>query len=324
MSGFAETWLSPTSAARLIACPASLVPTAGPAVPAQESTTNAGGLAHAAVQRWIDEGEWQAADATSLVDMFDQAAADAGADPLALRDGRLTRARLGARAGQLAAQLSRPGRATILTEREIRDPELQVWGILDIAVLGTPSAVIDLKTGRDAAGTLSDEIHLQLTVYAHLFRVLSGALPDRLEVFSLSHGVISVDPDESSVQSTLERISRARAQDPNAAFPDPDTCRFCRRRLVCAPHWERQTEWETSDALEGDLLEVTRAETGTVGILLSTIDGPAWLTQLGSDALPLNTEHGRRVRAVRVSRSHEARGPETWRAGPLTAVAIEA
>ena len=62
-------------------------------------------VAHQAIQRWIEMGDWTdpIQRGERLTAHFDAAARDARADIAVLRDGRMTRARLAARAGQLAA-----------------------------------------------------------------------------------------------------------------------------------------------------------------------------------------------------------------------------
>jgi len=324
---FTGVWLSPTSAARLLECPASLGLGSAVAETVAVSTPapNAGTLAHLAVRRWIEQGAWRFADAAKLTALFDRAADEAGIDAVTLRDGRLTRARLAARATQLGELLSRSSAATIMCEVELRDPSQLLRGILDITVLGNPSSVIDLKTGRDAAGTLARSIQLQLRVYAHLFRTAHGTLPDHVEAFSLSHGPITVEANPASVQAVLDAITAARKQNPDTAHPAPETCRFCQRRMTCEPQWARLTDWETPDALEGEIVQITRAETGTCGVLLATAAGPAWLFQVPANRIPDAAAPGRWLRAIRVGKRQErdkSQDASTWRAGALTALAV--
>lgn len=324
-ANFTSVWLSATSAARLLSCPASLGLGAVETAPVSMPATNAGTLAHLAVQRWIEQGDWRTANAAELTALFDRAADEEGIDPATLRDGRLTRARLAARARQLAEVLARSRNATIMCETELRDPAQLLHGILDITVLGEPNSVIDLKTGRDAAGTLTRSIQVQLQVYAHLFRTVHRAFPEHVQVFSLSHGLITVEASPASVQGVLDAIAAARRQNRESAYPAPETCRFCRRRMTCEPHWARLTDWETPDALEGDIVHITRAETGTRGVLLATAAGPAWIVQIPGERIPDAAEPGRRLRAVRVSKrpDHDGtRDAATWRAGALTALAV--
>jgi hypothetical protein len=324
-ANFTKAWLSPTSAARLLACPASLGLAAAETAAVSTPAPNAGTLAHLAVKRWIEQGHWRFPDAAKLTALFDQAADEAGIDTVTLRDGRLTRARLAVRARQLAELLNCSSDATIMCEAELRDPAQLLHGIPDITVLGDQSSVIDLKTGRDAAGTLTSSIRLQLYVYAHLFRTAHGKLPDHVQAFSLSHGPITVEANPAAVQEALDAISAARQQNPETAYPVPEACRFCRRRMTCEPHWARLTDWETPDAVEGDIVQITRAETGTRGVLLATSAGPAWLVRVPGEYIPDGAAPGRRLRAVRVSKRQEndkAPASTTWRASELTALAV--
>lgn len=314
-------WLSPTSASRLLACPASL---GRPQGTLGLLEPNAGTIAHRAIQRWIETGDW--ADPIQrgerLVVHFDTTACDARADIAVLRDGRMTRARLAARADQLSAELTEftSGGASIACEQPLSDPRRRLRGIPDVAVHGLRSAVIDFKTGRDATVPLSEKVRLQLLIYAHLYRCVYGQLPEMVEAFSFIHGPLRVSVDGASVEATLSAITEARAQDPELARPSPTVCAFCARRFVCEPHWNAVPTWDAPDALEGRIGQVERARNGAVALLIETNAGTQWITHIPHDRLPAHAEVGSYVRIIHVHRKHsndpEVSGLE-WRAGRL-------
>ena len=319
-------WLSPTSAWRLLTCPASL---GRPQGTLRSLEPNAGTIAHQAIQRWIDTGDWTdpIQRGGRLTAHFDAAARDARADIAVLRDGRMTRARLAARAGQLAAELTEltPGGASIACEQPLSDPERRLRGIPDVAVHGRRSAVIDFKTGRDATVPLPERVRLQLLIYAHLYRCVYGQLPEIVEAFSLIHGPLRMSADGASVEATLNAITEARAQDPELARPSPTACAFCARRFVCEPHWNAVPTWDAPDALEGRIAQVEHAKTGAIALSIETDAGTQWVTHIPHDRLPAHAEVGSYLRIIHVYRKNtndpEASGWE-WRAGRLVDIRI--
>jgi PD-(D/E)XK nuclease superfamily len=323
-SALATRWLSPTSAWRLMACPASLdTPHDTP----PSLSPNAGTIAHQAIQRWIETGDW--ADPTrrneQLAAQFDAAAHNARAEIAVLRDGRMTRARLTARADQLAAQLIEltSGGASITCEEPLTDPQRRLRGIPDIAVHGARTAVIDFKTGRDATVPLTERIRLQLLIYAHLYRCTHGQLPEIVEAFSLIHGPLRVPVDNATVETTLNTITMARTQDPELARPSPTVCTFCTRRFVCEPHWNAVQTWDEPDALEGRIASIEHAKTGAVALLIETPLGSQWITRIPRDRLPARTGAGSYVRIIHAYRSnanYSHAAIQEWHAGRLVGI----
>ncbi len=325
-SALTTRWLSPTSAWRLLTCPASL---GRPQGTLRSLEPNAGTIAPQAIQRWIETGDWSdpIQRGERLTAHFDAAACDAGADVTMLRDGRMTRARLAARADQLSAALAEftSGDASIACEQPLSDPRRRLRGILDVAVHGRRSAVIDFKTGRDATVPLTERVRLQLLIYAHLYRCAYGQLPEMVEAFSFIHGPLRVSADGASVEATLDAITEARAQDPEVARPSPTVCAFCTRRFVCEPHWNTVPTWDAPDALEGRIAQVEHAKTGAVALLIETNAGTQWITHIPRDRLPVHAEVGSYIRIIHVHRKStsdpEAFGWE-WRAGRLVDIRI--
>jgi len=239
-----------------------------------------------------------------LADYFDEAARAARVDIAVLRDGRLTRARLAARADQLSSELAEltAHGASIACEEVLTDPQRRLRGIPDITILGSRSAVIDFKTGRDATISLTDRIRLQLLIYAHLYRCAHGQLPEIVEAFSLIHGPLRVSTESTSVEAVLDAITEARAQDPELARPSPAVCRFCSRRFVCEPHWNALPTWEVPDALEGLITQIEHARSGAVGLLVEAVSGSHWVTHIPRDRIPIEAGVGSCVRIIHVNR----------------------
>jgi hypothetical protein len=325
-STLATRWLSPTSAWRLMACPASL---GTPHDNLPSLRPNAGTIAHQAIQHWIKTGDW--ADPTGrherLAAHFDAAAHDAQVDIAVLRDGRMTRARLTARADELAAELTEltSGGASITCEEPLSDPQRRLRGIPDIAVHGPRSAVIDFKTGRDATASLTERIRFQLLIYAHLYKCAHGRLPEIVEAFSFIHGPLKVLTDSSSVEEALNAITEARAQDPELARPAQAVCTFCTRRFVCEPHWDAVPTWDMPDAVEGRIVQIAHAKTGAVALLAETNLGSHWITNIPHDRLPAQAHVGSYVRVIHVHRSSTIdpqAATQEWRAGRLIEIRI--
>lgn len=317
-------WLSPTSAWRMIGCPAS-ASTSDAAVPTtgDRGTPNAGTLAHRALRQWIESRAYRDEHATqALMDAFDIEAHQAGADILVLHEGRLTRSRLGVRAPEIAAMLTSAGSAEILCEQELRDPDTGIRGVPDLIDIGDNTTVIDWKTGQEAAASIPDRAKFQLRLYAHLFRYSYGRLPSTVEVFSLRRGRRPIDAAAAAVDAAVRAVSQARAADPLVTRPTLDGCRYCPRRLVCKAHWDAVGDTARPDAVQGPVLRVETAATGVKALLLETANGPAWVTHLPPGTLPQHIPVGHLARAVRVRKASDEAGSGTWLATRSTVVLI--
>ncbi len=267
-------WLSPTSAWRLLQCPAAVAPVAKQAHPAGGGR-NAGTIAHAALASWIETGAWtDDLDGSQLQSLFDDAASSFGLKPSDLRQGLLTRARLAEAAPELTRTFAESVAANgeMACELELRDENRQLRGVIDVLVTGEHSLVLDLKTGRGADGDVPEQVRFQLLLYSHLFRVAYGRLPHEVKVFSLIRGSQPLQVTESSVQTALSDVDRARRVSGQSATPSLSGCRFCLRRLECEAHWEAAQDVRP-DALEGIVLKVRRASTGVSALALTTSHG---------------------------------------------------
>ena len=308
-------WLTPTSAWRLAQCAASAGYSSGPLPPRRQRLTTAGEAAHAAMKRWIESGDWFA-PTPRLQEHYDIVCDANGLQVEALANGRLTRARLGAREVDLASLLTRVGdRPEADCEKPLVDPEKELWGVPDIVVRGGQTAVVDLKTGGDVTRPLPDQLSRQLLIYAHLVRTHDGEPPSLVAIFSLAHGVIELEASARAIEELLDRIAAARSL-PGMATPRADACRFCAQRRRCEPHWNAAANGELPDAVEGAVVRTEVAESGSIAVQLETSAGRVWLTRLRPTMLAGQVAPGCWLRAVRlIAPSTE---PPTWRAAPET------
>ena len=144
-------WLSATSAARLLHCPASASFISAPDPVPLSSPRNGGTLAHLAVNAWIESGAWLLDEpGRALQGSWDIEAARWGVDARGLSDSVMTRSRLRSRAAELRALLQSVG-GSPRSDVFLRDSAQLLYGQADIVVYSeNGGAVIDLKTGADA------------------------------------------------------------------------------------------------------------------------------------------------------------------------------
>lgn len=302
-------WLSATSAARLLHCPASASFISAPDPVPLSPPGDSGTLAHFAVNAWIEIEAWLRDEpGRALQDCWDMEAARWGVDARGLRDSVMTRSRLRSRGAELGALLQSAG-GSPRSEVFLRDSAQLIYGQADIVVHSEDGgAVIDLKTGADSQ---TERVRTQLLVYAHLFRQEADHLPGALVAFSLRHGAVHIDFSERDIDGLLEQVQAARKQPP-VALPDPAGCRFCRRRLRCEPHWEAEAAWEDPDCVEGEISRTERASTGFMAICVDTVQGRQWVTgvtpSMGGELKPGDT-----VRFTEVAGQGELLAKE-WRA----------
>ncbi len=314
-----DVWLSPTRAWRLIKCPASVRPIMG-GVPATSTNqeVNTGTLAHLVLEWWIHAEGYRAADPNAALEM----AADACVAKLSHGQPpgwRVSRARLVARATSLVHLIGDRKPAQVLPEIELTDEELKLRGQLDLLLLGDEIVVVDLKTQTLSEEELPEWVAFQLAVYAHLVRKSYGRLPTRSEVFSLNRGRIDLSLTEESIRSALDRLAEARSVDTSLAYPSPETCSFCARRLICEPHWDAAPTWSDTDVVRGVLVRVEMAASGVAAMLLDTSKGPAWAS--GIPANLVNGIPGQQVRLVRMhGRRATAHDVPEWRWTRVSAI----
>lgn len=239
----------------------------------------------------------------------------------------MTRARLAARADQIAAELEvyTSGGSLVACEESLRDADLRLRGIPDVVIHGSRSAVIDFKTGRDATVPLTDRIRFQLLIYAHLYKCTYGQIPEIVEVFSFLYGPLSVSVDSISVEAALTAITEARAQSSELARPSPAVCTFCTRRFVCEPYWNAVPTWDAPSALEGRIAQIEHAKAGAVALLIDTNLGSRWITRIPRDRLPSYAATGSFVRIINIycDKNNDSQSSRRiWRAGRLIDIKV--
>lgn len=312
-------WLSPTRAWHLYQCPASVVPLGSEPLANEVVLQNSGIIAHASIQRWIERSAFVSDDPrTQLARDIAAVMPDIAVLPA---DWTITRARLLARADELAELLRSQGDARAQCEIELRDPDLGIRGKPDVVLIGKATGLIDLKSqvlkGRD----LPPWVTFQLAVYAHLVEKVYGAFPATVDVFSLNRGRIPVVLSPSDIAHALSVVAGARAMDPTATRPALATCRFCRRRLECGPHWAAAPTWPERDCVEGAVELVEFATNGTIALKIAGLDGDEWVSGVPSHVLvpPI----GSRVRIARVYQPDcQGTGSSGWRWGSRSIIAV--
>jgi len=293
-------WLSPTRVWRLSECPASVGPFSSAPLTTPGATQNAGTVAHRALRSWIQDGGYRDVDPRSrLAQAVEAVMADLnGYTP---PGWAVTRARLLARAAPLAELLNADPNAQVITEKEILDPALGLRGTPDVVILGGGSvAIIDLKTQTLHDEPLPPSIVFQLTIYAHLVEQKYGVFPSQVEVFSLNRGRLPVTVTGESVSAALAAVAKARVADASVAYPAPETCRYCQRRLDCGPHWEVAPTWPFAECVEGPVDRIERAANGVAAVQVQSTMGLVWVS--GIPAALVTPSVGTYVRLVRLYR----------------------
>lgn len=220
---------------------------------------------------WLDDEHGQ-----ELQQAWDREGGRWKVDARRLPNSVMTRARLRSRGPELAAVLKRAG-ITARSEVFLCDDVSMVYGQLDV-VVDDPGggAVVDLKTGNE---TTSEGVRIQLLIYAALFKQETGYYPATLVAFSLVRGPVPIEFSQAEVDDVFARVEAARVQR-ELAVPDPAGCKYCRRRLICEPHWSAATTWVESDCIEGRISKVEAAAGGLTAVRVSTAAGEQWVTGL--------------------------------------------
>ncbi|SNS43408.1 PD-(D/E)XK nuclease superfamily protein [Geodermatophilus saharensis] len=324
-------WLSPTSAARLLTCPASvvgLVTGPPPRSPAPSTGTSAGALAHAALQRWVMADDWRYGDRDgALVDHFHAVAEARKVAVAAVMNGRVTEARLEQRASSLGELMRQAGAdATAEAEVTLHDSERRLWGTLDLLITSDRGVwLIDLKSGMDAAQSLLPAVILsQLSIYSHLVAAVRGRAPTWVGVFSLRQGAkqVPVSPSDLGLLGLLDERRSAWMAHDRPALPAPEVCRYCTRRPGCDPHWIALRAWGGADGVEGQLLRAQTAENGRTALLVQNATGSAWVSNMrGEGFQELVGHHVRVMRIRRRTPAGQSSDAAQWQATDSSAIA---
>lgn len=287
----------------LLKCPAS-VRRAAPADEWVHSNndiqTNAGTLAHIALERWIRTKGYQADNPGAvLAETADACLADfcAAAPP----GWALVRARLGARGAALTELVGPRQPEDIASEIELADAVTKLRGTPDLLLLGSEMILLDLKT-QAIPEDVPEWVAFQLNLYAHLASATYGKRPDSVEIFSLSRGRVPVEITEQSIQSALVELEVARASTGGEARPGPDVCFFCDRRFSCQAHWDVAVAWPDSDCVEGVIKRFEVAASGLAAVLVDGSAGETWVSGIPEQKISAG-KTGDRIRLVRLRRA---------------------
>lgn len=288
-----------------------------PIQPIVHSVDNAGTLAHLAVQAWIDNEGWLNPDPSrNLLQTFDEVTESFNLNLRRLPHAAATRSRLKYRSAQLVEILKSSG-PSIRSELLLRDEAHHLFGILDIAGIAGDGHIIDLKTGRESARSLSNSAEYQLMFYAILFQSNYDRLPKRATIFNLWTGPIEIPVTPTSVEVFRSRILALQNSTATDARPAAGVCHFCPKRIECQPHWDAISTGESSDAIEGHINAVQHSDTGMTAL---QINGE-WLVGVSSNMLPNGASPGQFVRVVRIRRQ-VGRSSTEWRTTRSTAIGI--
>ncbi|MGC4154860.1 MAG: PD-(D/E)XK nuclease family protein [Propionicimonas sp.] len=315
-------WYSPTRLWSLLNCPASAgqapVDTAWTA--SIDPETNAGTLAHNALEIWMKSGSFRSSDPrAAFAEVVDSLLpGDAGKPP---PRWPITRARLIARASLLVELIGSRTADQILSEVELRDQALRLRGRPDLVLLGEKAILLDLKTQTLKRGEPPEWVDFQLNLYAHLVNVNHGVRLDSAKVFSLNRGLIPVPISQSTIRAALCAARAASESSLDDARPAPDVCRFCTRRLGCQPHWDIAPSWSPTDCVEGTVDRVEVAANGLAAIRIAQKQSSTWVSGIPA-ALVTVVTRGDHIRLVRVWQDATALGSESpaWRWGGSSAV----
>lgn len=266
---------------------------------------------------WLESGAWLDDDhGQGLQQAWDREAGRWKVDAKRLPDSVMTRARLRSRGPELAAVLKSAG-ITARSEVFLQDDVSMFYGQLDV-VVDDPrgGAVVDLKTGND---TNSEGVRTQLLIYAALFKQETGHYPTTLVAFSLLHGPVPIEFSQADVDDVFARVEVARGQR-GLAVPDPAGCKYCRRRLICEPHWSAATTWVEPDCVEGAISKVETAAGGLTAVRVSTAAGEQWVTGLAPPR-PHGLTTGHTIRVTEVA-GRGAGAEREWRANRSTRASV--
>lgn len=151
-------------------------------------------------------------------------------------------------------------------EQWLSDSENCIQGIPDLieSRLGE-WWILDLKSGLHQAEPTESQ-RVQLLLYAHLFRVKHGALPDRLAVVTAAGAEFEVTFDDAQVEGAVQQVRRSRElfnQAVNSggfeklASASEEHCNFCPYRVACDEYFSSVGEdWRTPNTLRGTVLKV--------------------------------------------------------------------
>jgi hypothetical protein len=163
----------------------------------------------------------------------------------------------------------------VLAEEPLEHPRLALQGVLDVVYLGPEGVVLaDFKTGQPREGHQE-----QLSIYALLWRAVTGRLPDALEVIYVAEtrrfpvDAAALDALEARLEAQIASSAAALSERPARAVAGPH-CADCPARIYCDLFW--RTRLASPPPEEGASVEVAlriEAALGPSAALASTPQG---------------------------------------------------
>lgn len=307
-------WIAPTRIHRLTQCLAS--GEGSRRDPATQSSpalgTDIGSIAHRALEGWVREGLWKEdADGTMLRHAYEHEGCKSGKDVNMQPGGRLLGVRIKNVGKSMRDRLAAVRADQVFAEHSAEDDYSRIRGVMDLLIVEDHVVhVYDYKTGRSAVtdeGRVADFVRTQLVAYGIILSRLYPKRQLRLSVVSPVRGIIDVPWDAKLASQIKSRILEFQQltesqRDPHAS-PEEDSCRFCPRRLHCAPHWQTATSSGWTDLAEGEIIDVRRSDSGQFVIAIKTTDSVSWILNVAPEDvpdLPVGVPH--RLRGVRLKR----------------------
>ena len=230
-----------------------------------------GSIAHRALERWVREGLWRGdADGALLRHAYEHEGCKARKDVNLQPGGRLLGLRIKNVGKSMRDRLTSVRADQVFAEHSLEDDHSRIRGVLDLLIVEDHVVhVYDYKTGRSAVtdeGRVADSVRTQLIAYGIVLSRLYPKHQLRLSVVSPARGIIDVPWDAKIASQIKSRILEFKqlteSQRDPLASPEEDSCRFCPRRLYCAPHWQTATRAGWTDLAEGELIDVRRSDSG--------------------------------------------------------------
>ncbi|MDV6281498.1 PD-(D/E)XK nuclease family protein [Rhodococcus jostii] len=293
--------------------------------PPARLSRDVGSRAHAAVQCWIESGEW-------LVDTKGQTLLSRFLNGSDHQDAtsarkRLTASRLRFRVQDFRHYLVGGTPQAASCEITLRDGDLQLWGRPDIVLSGSDGVrLVDLKTGEweTPGDRLSRKDLRQLMLYAHLVRVSSGVLPVSAAVFSLKRGLLVTPVTKDLVSEVVDEVVAARKRwegREREPRPSAENCKFCPVRLTCDASWHALPTWSEPDGVEGRIVRIADATAGGGALLVETAWGRSWVVEI-APAILRRAAVDDTVRILGIRKGLNAGARTTFVAGPTATLHV--
>ena len=295
--------IAPTDANRLIDCPLQLAFSKDEHFASADRTSPKrilGIAAHAVRERAYRSGQIPVADRSSnFADLWDQEISAghqqlitdwspaAPPEPSRWKGYQLTKTSTLRSAASIAASIPfrSPGAQAPIAgtglEKPLADPDHRLRGRVDrIDRVDGGLRVVDIKSGKVTDG-IQTAYRRQLLLYAVLVHADTGEWPKDISIEPVTGQPITIALDPAEALEAAAEVNDAidsynKHLDHNsiiaAARADPETCRLCPYRTMCAAYWAAvQPAWEHRSVM-GEVTEVTEHD-DSVTVKLSNLAG---------------------------------------------------